>query len=64
MTGRAAFVAALLFCAGCLTSSTPVPKTWVVSPTGVKPPAARQRACAAATSYSSRRKRTWRLSMS
>ena len=40
MTGRVAFVAALLLCAGCLTSSTPVPKTWVVSPTDVKPPAA------------------------
>ncbi len=40
MTGRIAFVAALLLCAGCLTSSTPVPKTWVVSPAGVKPPAA------------------------
>ena len=40
MTGRVAFVAALLLCAGCLTSSTPVPKTWVVTPTDVKPPAA------------------------
>ncbi|MBO7688542.1 MAG: membrane integrity-associated transporter subunit PqiC, partial [Kiritimatiellae bacterium] len=40
MTGRIAFAAALLLCAGCFTSSTPVPKTWVVSPTGVKPPAA------------------------
>ena len=40
MTGRAAVVAALLLCAGCLSSSVPVPKTWVVSPADVKPPAA------------------------
>ena len=40
MTGRAATVAALLLCAGCFTSSTPVPKAWVVSPADVKPPVA------------------------
>jgi ABC-type uncharacterized transport system auxiliary subunit len=39
MTGRAAVVAALLLCAGCFTSSTPMPKTWMVSPADVKPPA-------------------------
>jgi len=39
MTGRAAAAAALLLCAGCLSSSTPMPKTWMVSPGNVKPPA-------------------------
>ena len=37
MTGRAASSAALLLCAGCFSSSTPVPTTWVVSPADVKP---------------------------
>ena len=40
MTARTVAVAALLLCAGCFTSSTPMPKTWVVSPADVKPPAA------------------------
>ncbi len=39
MTGRAAAAAALLLCAGCLSSSTPMPKTWMVSPANVTPPA-------------------------
>ena len=39
MTGRAAAVAALLLCAGCFSSSTPVPTTWVVTPADVKPAA-------------------------
>ena len=40
MTARTVAAAALLLCAGCFTSSTPMPKTWVVSPADVKPPAA------------------------
>ena len=39
MTGRAAATAALLLCAGCLSSSVDPPKTWTVSPTDAKPPA-------------------------
>ena len=42
MTVRAAGLAALLFCAGCLSSSTPTPKAWMVSPTSDPPPAAPQ----------------------
>ena len=37
MTGRSIASAALLLCAGCFSSSTPVPTTWVVSPADVKP---------------------------
>ena len=40
MTLRAAAAAVLLLCAGCLSSSTPMPKTWIVAPAGVTPPAA------------------------
>ena len=40
MTGRAAAMAALLVCAGCLSSSVEPPKTWTVSPTDAKPSAA------------------------
>ena len=39
MTGRAVAVAALLLCAGCLSSSVDPPNTWTVSPTDAKPPA-------------------------
>ena len=38
MTGRAVTAAALLLCAGCLSSSTPAPKTWIVAPANVTPP--------------------------
>ena len=40
MTGRAAAMAALLLCVGCLSSSTPAPKAWIVTPTTVPPPVA------------------------
>ena len=39
MTGRAASSAALLLCAGCLSSSVEPPKTWTVTPTDARPPA-------------------------
>ena len=39
MTGRAVAVAALLLCAGCLSSSVDPPKTWTVTPTDARPPA-------------------------
>ena len=39
MTGRAASAAALLLCVGCLSSSAPAPKAWIVSPADVKSPA-------------------------
>jgi ABC-type uncharacterized transport system auxiliary subunit len=38
MTGRAVTAVALLLCAGCLSSSTPAPKTWIVAPANVTPP--------------------------
>ena len=40
MKGCAPAIAALLLCAGCLSSSTPAPKTWIVSPPDVAPPVA------------------------
>ena len=39
MTRRAAAVAALLLCAGCLSSSAPAPTAWMVSPADVPTPA-------------------------
>ena len=42
MIMRVAGAAALLFCVGCLSSSTPVPKTWMVAPTSDQPPAVPQ----------------------
>ena len=42
MIMRAVGAAALLFCVGCLSSSTPVPKTWIVAPTSDLPPAVPQ----------------------
>ena len=38
MTARAAAAAALLLCAGCLSSSAPAPKAWIVTPADVAPP--------------------------
>lgn len=40
MTGRATAMAALLLCAGCLSSSVPPPKAWTISPEYAKPSAA------------------------
>lgn len=43
MTARAVGAAALLLvCAGCLSSSTPVPKTWMVAPSSTAQPAVPQ----------------------
>ena len=39
MTGRSIASAALLLCAGCLSSSVEPPKTWTVTPTDARPPA-------------------------
>ncbi len=41
MIGRAFAIAALLLCAGCFTSSTPVPTAWTVAPADIKPAAPR-----------------------
>ena len=38
MKGSSAAIAALLLCAGCLSSSTPAPKTWIVAPPDIAPP--------------------------
>ena len=40
MKGSPAVLAALLLCAGCLSSSTPAPKAWIVSPPDVARPVA------------------------